>query len=115
MLLFRYQRLFYICLMVGVVALTYQIKYDVQKKIIVYNELQQKTEQLENQLHLLKIEQSLLNQPDRLNYLAQHYVSQLQLQPVEAAQFIKIQDIPLKNQNTSHAKLSSSVTSLVYP
>lgn len=92
------RKLIYIFVMLLIVATTYKVKYEVQHKLIYYSSLQQKLAELQQQLHLLQIEKALLTQPDHLMKLSLKYQEQLKLAPSKPSQFIKITDLPFKEE-----------------
>ena len=94
--MFRTSDIVLIALMVAAAAATYKIKADAETQEVAVHRLQAKIHTEEDTIDLLRADWSLLTQPSRLQKLADVYKSQLNLDQVDAHQFIKLDELPAK-------------------
>jgi hypothetical protein len=94
--IFRTTDIVLIAVMVGTAAVTYKLKHDTQERLAEIRKIQTQIRYEEDTIDLLKADWSLLIQPARIQKLAEHYGSELPLQPLDAHQMVALTDIPLK-------------------
>ena len=82
--------------MVSAAAFTYKIKEQAETQLAAVHKIEAQIRFEEDTIDLLKADWSLLTQPSRLQRLAELYKSQLNLQPVDAHQFVSLSDLPEK-------------------
>jgi hypothetical protein len=93
---FRTSDIILIALMVSATAMTYKIKRDAEEQQTAVYRLQAQIRTENDTIDLLRADWSLLTQPARLEKLTDVYSAQLDLQPVDAHQFVKLGDLPAK-------------------
>jgi len=93
---FRTSDIILIALMVSATAMTYKIKRDAEQQQRVVYQLQAQIRTETDTIDLLRADWSLLTQPARLEKLTDVYSAQLDLQPVDAHQFVKLGELPAK-------------------
>jgi len=71
----------------------FQLKYQVQGLEQKLGRLNHQILESQEAIHVLKAEWSYLNQPDRIQALAQKYLS---LQPLSGGQFRAVDDLPMR-------------------
>ncbi|MEQ1937284.1 hypothetical protein ABMA46_03425 [Mesorhizobium sp. CN5-321] len=94
--MFRTSDIILIALMVSATAMTYKIKRDAEEQQTAVYRLQAQIRTENDTIDLLRADWSLLTQPARLEKLTDVYSAQLDLQPVDAHQFVKLGDLPAK-------------------
>lgn len=94
--MFRTTDIVLIAVMVSAAAATYKIKQQAEDQLTAVHRLESQIRFEEDSITLLKADWSLLTQPSRLQKLSELYQSQLQLQPVDAHQFVSLGDLPVK-------------------
>jgi len=93
---FRTSDIILIALMVSATAMTYKIKRDAEQQQRMVYQLQAQIRTENDTIDLLRADWSLLTQPARLEQLTDVYSAQLDLQPVDAHQFVKLGELPAK-------------------
>ena len=94
--MFRTSDIVLIAVMVSAAAMTYKIKADAETQQAAAHRLQAQIHTEEDTIDLLKADWSLLTQPSRLEKLTDLYKSQLNLEPVDPHQFVKLDELPAK-------------------
>ena len=94
--MFRTSDIILIALMVSATAMTYKIKRDAEEQQTAVYRLQAQIRTENDTIDLLRADWSLLTQPARLEKLTDVYSAQLDLQPVDAHQFVKLGELPAK-------------------
>ena len=82
--------------MVAAAAFTYKTKHDAEGQLAELRKVEQQIRFEKDLIDVLKADWSLLTQPARLQRLAEHYQSELGLQPVEATQIGSLSELPPK-------------------
>jgi hypothetical protein len=82
--------------MVAAAAFTYKTKHDAEDKYSEVRKLESAIRYEEDSIDLLKADWSLLTQPARLQRLAETFVEQLKLEPVDPHQIVELKDLPDK-------------------
>jgi hypothetical protein len=85
-----------IAVMVAAAAFTYKTKHDAEDKYSEVRKLESAIRYEEDSIDLLKADWSLLTQPARLQRLAETFVEQLKLEPVDPHQIVELKDLPDK-------------------
>jgi hypothetical protein len=85
-----------IAVMVAAAAFTYKTKQAAEGQAAAVRKLEQQIRFEEDSITLLKADWSLLTQPSRLQKLAETYQADLKLQPVDARQFARVEEIPVR-------------------
>jgi hypothetical protein len=93
---FRTSDMVLIAVMVSAAAFTYKTKHEAEDELAAVRKLQAEIRFEEDTIDLLKADWSLLTQPSRLQKLTELYQAELALQPVEARQFVGLEDVPVK-------------------
>jgi len=93
---FRSSDIVLIAVMVSAAAMTYKIKGEAEEQQAALHRLQAQIHTEEDTIDLLKADWSLLTQPARLEKLTELYKSQLDLEPVDPHQIVKLGDLPAK-------------------
>jgi len=93
---FRTSDIILIALMISATAMTYKIKRDAEQQQRMVYQLQAQIRTENDTIDLLRADWSLLTQPARLEQLTDVYSAQLDLQPVDAHQFVKLGELPAK-------------------
>jgi hypothetical protein len=86
-----------IAVMVAAAAFTYKTKQAAEGQAAAVRKLEQQIHFEEDSMALLKADWSLLTQPSRLQKLAETYQADLKLQPVDAHQFARVEDVPVRD------------------
>ncbi|MBX3576819.1 MAG: hypothetical protein KF723_06395 [Rhizobiaceae bacterium] len=94
--MFRTSDIVLIAVMVAAAAFTYKTKHDAENRLDEVRKLERAIRMEEDTITILKADWSLLTQPKRLQKLADVYQGQLNLKPVEAHQFVGLDDLPAK-------------------
>lgn len=94
--MFRTSDIVLIAVMVSAAAMTYKIKRDAEEQQAAVHRIQAQIHTEEDTIDLLKADWSLLTQPARLEKLTDLYKSQLNLEPVDPHQIVKLGDLPAK-------------------
>ncbi len=77
-------------------AVVYDFKYEAERATTRVARITRKIDAERDAIAILKAEWSLLNQPKRLQDLAERYRTYLELDPLEPTQIATIDDIPFK-------------------
>jgi hypothetical protein len=85
-----------IAAMVAAAAFTYTTKHAAEAELSQLRKLEADIRFERETIDVLNADWSLLKQPARLQKLAEIYHEELQLVPVEAHQFARIEDLPMK-------------------
>jgi hypothetical protein len=85
-----------IAVMVAAAAFTYKTKQAAEVQAVAVRKLEQQIRFEEDSIVLLRADWSLLTQPSRLQKLAETYQADLKLQPVDARQFARVEEIPVR-------------------
>lgn len=94
--MFRTSDIVLIAVMVSAAAFTYKTKHDAENRLDEVRKIERAIRMEEDTITILKADWSLLTQPKRLQKLAEVYQGELNLKPVEAHQFVKLEDLPAK-------------------
>ncbi len=94
--MFRTSDIVLIAVMIAAAAFTYKTKHDAENRLDEVRKLERAIRMEEDTITILKADWSLLTQPKRLQKLAEVYQGELNLKPVEAHQFVKLDDLPAK-------------------
>lgn len=86
--------LFLIAAMLIAATVTYKIKYDSEKQIVVINKLKRQIASEKDTITLLRADWSLMTQPGRLQNLVDVYAKELNLHNIDAKQIVQFADIP---------------------
>jgi hypothetical protein len=95
-----------ILMLVGA-AVVYDLKYEAERATAKVSKISRKIDEERNAIATLKAEWSLLNQPRRLQDLAERYHSYLELDPLDPTQIGTLDDIPFKSGAASGAPVST--------
>jgi hypothetical protein len=93
---FRTSDIILIAVMVSAAAMTYKIKRDAEEQQTALHRIQAQIRTEEDTIDLLKADWSLLTQPARLEKLTELYKAQLDLEPVDPHQIVKLNELPEK-------------------
>lgn len=94
--MFRTSDIVLIALMVSAAAMTYKIKRDAEEQQTALHRIQAQIHTEEDTIDLLKADWSLLTQPARLEKLTDLYKAQLNLEPVDPHQFVRLDELPAR-------------------
>lgn len=94
--MFRTTDIILIAAMVAAAAFTYTTKHAAEAELSTLRRLERDIRFEKETIDVLKADWALLKQPARLQQLADIYYDELQLVPVQAHQFARIEDIPMK-------------------
>lgn len=94
--MFRTSDIILIAIMVSAAAVTYKIKADAETQQAIVRRIQAQIRTEKDTIDLLKADWGLLSQPARLERLTELYKAQLNLEPVDARQFVKLGELPAK-------------------
>ena len=94
--MFRTSDMVLIAVMVSAAALTYNIKRKAEDQLAQVHRIEAEIRIEQDTIDLLKADWSLLTQPSRLQKLTEIYQAELALQPVEASQIGRLDDVPSK-------------------
>ncbi|MFK4823536.1 hypothetical protein ACI0FM_01850 [Paenochrobactrum sp. BZR 588] len=83
-----------IAAMLVAATVTYKIKYDSEKQIVVINKLKRQIASEKDTITLLRADWSLMTQPGRLQNLVDVYAKELSLQNIDAKQIVQFNEIP---------------------
>ncbi|MER2536291.1 MAG: hypothetical protein ABTQ31_14135 [Rhizobiaceae bacterium] len=92
--MFRTSDIVLIGVMVAAAAYTYKVKHEAEDRLTAIRKIETQIKLEEDSITLLRADWSLLTQPGRLQRLATYYQSDLQLQPTDPHQFVRLKDIP---------------------
>lgn len=93
-MMFRTTDIVLIAVMMAAAAFTYKTKHDAESKLAEIKQIQDRIQQENDTIDVLKADWSLLTQPARLQRLAEIYHSELDLEQVEAHQIVEIDELP---------------------
>jgi len=93
---FRTSDIVLIAVMVSAAAFTYKTKAEAEDTLSTINRLEAQLRFEEDTTDLLEADWSLLTQPSRLQKLSEIYQAELLLQPIEAHQFVGLDELPAK-------------------
>ena len=92
----------FVCLMLGGAGYVYLMKYDSERAAGRIAKLQHDIVEKRQEIASLRAEWSVLNQPRRIQDLAEKYRSYLDLEPLDPTQVGSIEEIPMRpNSNGS--------------
>jgi hypothetical protein len=94
--MFRTSDMVLIAVMVSAAAFTYKTKQVAEDQLTLVRKLEQQIRLEEDSIVLLKADWSLLTQPSRLQKLTETYEADLKLQPTDARQFARVDEIPIR-------------------
>lgn len=95
-MLVRYLNLVFVLAVIIGAAVVFDMKMAAERSSERVAELKRQIDDEREAIRLLKAEWSLLNQPHRLQGLAERYSEYLQLQPLEPKQIVQLNDLPVK-------------------
>lgn len=95
-MLVRYLNLVFVLAVIIGAAVVFDMKMAAERSSERVSELKRQIDEEREAIRLLKAEWSLLNQPHRLQGLAERYSEYLQLQPLEPKQIVQLNDLPVK-------------------
>lgn len=103
-----------VLMITSMMALTgvYVLKYSGSETATTKLDLQRTIERQKGDLSLLEADWSYLNQPGHIAPIVARHPDVFNLQPVEAKQFMSIDAIPMRPQNTDSAALDDLFKSL---
>ncbi|MCC8934712.1 cell division protein FtsL [Rhizobium sp. 'Codium 1'] len=81
--------------MLAAATVTYQIKHDTDNKAAEVRRLEAEIKLENDTIELLKADEALLTQPNRLERLVQTYAAELQLVPTEPTQLARPMELPM--------------------
>ncbi len=81
--------------MLAAATVTYQIKHDTDNKAAEVRRLEAEIKLEKYTMDLLKADEALLTQPNRLERLVQTYAAELQLVPTEPSQLARPMELPM--------------------
>lgn len=99
-----------IAAMLVAATVTYKIKYDAEKQIVVINKLKRQIASEKDTITLLRADWSLMTQPGRLQNLVDVYAKELHLQNIDAKQIVKFNEIPERPVDEIEKLISGSDT-----
>lgn len=94
--MFRTSDMVLIAVMVSAAAFTYNTKHKAEDRLAQVRKIEAEIKFEQDSIDLLKADWSLLTQPSRLQKLTDIYQAELKLQPVEASQIGRLEDLPTK-------------------
>ncbi len=94
--MFRTTDIVLIAVMVSAAAFTYKTKAEAEDRLAAITRLEAQIRFEEDTTDLLEADWSLLTQPSRLQKLSEIYQAELLLQPIEAHQFVGLNELPAK-------------------
>lgn len=92
--MFRTSDIVLIGMMVAAAAFTYKTKHEAEDRLASIRKIEAQIRLEEDSITLLRADWSLLTQPGRLQRLSTFYQTELQLQPTDPHQFVRLKDIP---------------------
>lgn len=99
-----------IAAMLVAATVTYKIKYDAEKQIVVINKLKRQIASEKDTITLLRADWSLMTQPGRLQNLVDVYADELKLQNIDARQIVQLNEIPERPVDEIEKLISGSDT-----
>lgn len=81
--------------MLAAATVTYQIKHDTDNKAAEVRRLEAEIKLEKDTIDLLKADEALLTQPNRLERLVETYAAELQLVPTEPTQLARPMELPM--------------------
>lgn len=96
MIIFRTLDVVLVLIMIGMVGVTYAIKYDVQSQISEVHRLERELETKKNMVNLLHAEWAVMIDPSRMKRLAKRYQKELSLEMIQPHQVVELKDIPVR-------------------
>ena len=88
-----------VALMISAAAWTFKVKYEAETLESQIATTERKAQLERETISLLEADWSLLNQPDRLQRLAQAFQADLAREPVRPEQIVELGDLPVKPVN----------------
>ena len=85
-------------LLLGGAAFTFKVKYDSEQAIERVQQLEAQIRKERDAIDILRADWALLSNPRRLERLAELYVDELELAPVDPSQIGTMGDIPMRSQ-----------------
>lgn len=95
--MFRTTDMVLIAVMVAAAALTYKTKQGAEDQLSAVRTIERQIRFEQDSIDLLKADWSLLTQPARLQKLSEAYQADLELHPVDARQFARLAEVPMRN------------------
>ncbi|AQX30955.1 cell division protein FtsL [Bartonella schoenbuchensis] len=96
MTFFRTLDVVLVTVMICMAAITYKVKYDVQKQIGEAYRLEREITAEKNMVRLLHAEWAVMIEPSRMQKLAEHYQKELGLEIIQPRQIVELKDIPAR-------------------
>ncbi|ENN93867.1 cell division protein FtsL [Bartonella bovis] len=96
MTVFRTLDVILVTIMICMAAITYRVKYDVQKQIGEIYRLEQEITAEKNMVRLLHAEWATMIEPLRMQRLAKYYQKELGLEVIQPRQIVELKDIPIR-------------------
>ncbi|RCL02675.1 MAG: hypothetical protein JSC188_000195 [Candidatus Tokpelaia sp. JSC188] len=97
MTVFRTSDIILVIIMLFSAAITYKVKYEVQKRSLEIRHIEREIEAQKDTISLLRADWALMTQPIRLQRLAKEYKEELELKVIQPEQFVKATDIPVQS------------------
>jgi len=110
MILFRTSDMILICLMLGLAAFTYKVKYDAQKSHAQIRHLERQIEAEHDTINLLKAEWALMSAPTRLAKLAEQHAPELGLEVMDPHKIVSLDDIPQRLPDAIDRLIANTIT-----
>ncbi|MEL6088647.1 MULTISPECIES: cell division protein FtsL [Bartonella] len=96
MTVFRTLDVVLVTIMICMAAITYKVKYDVQKQISETYRLEREIAAEKNMVRLLHAEWAVMIEPSRMQKLAEYYQKELGLEIIQPRQIVELKDIPTR-------------------
>ncbi|OPB29905.1 hypothetical protein [Bartonella sp. WD12.1] len=96
MTVFRTLDVVLVTIMICMAAITYKVKYDVQKQIGETYRLEREITAEKNMVRLLHAEWAVMIEPSRMQKLAEYYQKELGLEIIQPRQIVELKDIPAR-------------------
>jgi len=109
MILFRTSDMILVCLMLGLAAFTYKVKYDAQKHHAQIRQIERQIEAEHDTINLLKAEWALMSAPTRLARLAEQYAQELELEEIDPSRIVSLADIPQRMPDAIDALIAENI------
>lgn len=84
-----------VCAMLAAATVTYKIKHHTDNKAAEVRRLEAEIKLEKDTIDLLKADEALLTQPNRLERLVQTYAAELQLVPTDPSQLARPMELPM--------------------
>ncbi|ABM45451.1 hypothetical protein H704_00863 [Bartonella bacilliformis Peru38] len=96
MIVFRTLDVIFVIIMIFMAAITYKVKYDVQKQIGEVLRIEHEIAVEKNTVKLLRAEWATMIEPSRMAILAERYKKELNLEIIQPRQVVELEDIPVR-------------------